>query len=130
MLQLIIDHVLVVQHTSLPILTIKHTSMPRMSLRHQASCLFSSYNNSCHPFFLENLHHILDGDLDDNAFDDDNDLFIHMAGLHSHISKIEQSCYLCERSCRKVSIHVFEEDLMTDDQISLWMNDDEFLCKY
>jgi len=27
-------------------------------------------------------------------------------------------------------INVFEEDLMTDDQISLWMNDDEFLCKY
>jgi hypothetical protein len=47
-------------------------------------------------FFLDNLHQILDHDIDDDIFDDDNDLFVLMAHLHNRIGEIKDSRYLCK----------------------------------
>jgi hypothetical protein len=80
-------------------------------------------------FFLDNLHQILDHDIDDDIFDYYNDLFVLMAHLHNCIGEIKDSRYLYKQVCRKSGVNIFEEDLVTGD-VTSWMFDEEFLCQY
>ncbi len=105
-------------------------SMPRTSLCSKAlDGLLSAYNNSCCLFFLDNMHQILENDFDDDIFDDDNDLFVLLAGLHNRISNIKDSCYCCQRKCRKVGLNLFIQVFSTEGETS-WLSEEEFLCKY
>jgi hypothetical protein len=104
--------------------------MPRTSFRRKAlNGLLSAYNNSCRLFFLYHLHQIIESDIDDDIFDDNDDLFVLLAGWHNRITHIRDSRYLRNRTCRKQGLNVFLQDLSVAGE-TFWMSEDEFLCKY
>ncbi len=105
--------------------------MPRKSVRaHALEHLLSAYHHARRLFILDNIHQIVDGDLDDNVFNEDNDLFVLVAGLYDCIHAIRQNRYFGARSRREGNMDVFDADLSVENGIDSWMTDDEFLCKY
>ena len=105
--------------------------MPRKSFRVRAlEHVLLTYRHVCRLFAFDNIHQLAEGDLDDDIFDDHNDLFVLAACLHGRIQEIHHSRYLKRQCCRKGSINVFQEDLAEDNGINSWMSDDKFLCKY
>jgi len=87
------------------------------------ACLLSTFHHATHLFIIDNLDQIIDSDLDDEVFDENNDLFLLVSYLHQRICQIHQSQYLPEQSCSKGSLNVYGEDLATDDDDDLWMHD-------
>ena len=82
--------------------------MPRKSFRARAlERLLSTYQRACRLFILDNIHQIVDGDLDDDVFNENNDLFVLVAGLYGRIHDIHQNRYFGARPRRKGNMDVF-----------------------
>ena len=56
--------------------------------------VLSTYHHVCQLFALDIMHQLVDGDIDDDLFDDYNDLCVLVACLHDHIQEIHHSLYL------------------------------------
>lgn len=105
--------------------------MPRTSFQVWAlEQLLSTYHDADLLFILDNKHQIANGNLDDDLFHENNDLFVLVAGLHGHVHEIQQNRNFGARSRRTGSMNVFKKDLAADNGIDSWMSNNEFLCKY
>ncbi len=83
------------------------------------------YRNASRLFVLEHLDQLIEGNIEDDLLDENNELFLCLCQIKQILHNSQSRRYLAPRMCRKGSVSIFEEDLSMEGDMC-WMNADEF----
>eukprot|EP00804_Cyclotella_cryptica_P029958 CCRYP_013419-RB/>CCRYP_013419-RB protein AED:0.20 eAED:0.10 QI:0/0/0/1/0/0/2/0/363 len=104
--------------------------MGRKSLRFRTlERILLLYRNASWLFALEHLDQLIEGNIEEDLLDENNDLLLCVCQVKWILQNSQSRRHLAPHMCSKGSVSIFEEDLTTEGDMC-WMNADEFLCKY